>query len=102
MKQRTSNISRLFRCNFTKAIEDSSMSLVVSMREVESGYIHSSVHQLGNSFFRPAGRTNGTDNLGPTIFGNCWALDHVKRDETTREGTKRLEMKATSALRYDK
>ena len=40
--------------------------LVISVGKVESSDIHAGIHQSGQALLGPAGRADGTNDLGPT------------------------------------
>ena len=39
---------------------------MISVRKVEPSDIHAGIHQSGQALLGPAGRADGTNNLGPT------------------------------------
>jgi hypothetical protein len=61
------------------------MSRMITVRKVETGDIHTGIHEFREVFFTPTARTNRTEDLGPTVFGDGWLFDHIQGDETTCE-----------------
>jgi hypothetical protein len=58
------NIFRFVLCRRSNTFQDSSVSLVISMRKVETGHIHTGINQSFELFLLPTGRPNSTNNLG--------------------------------------
>jgi hypothetical protein len=85
MSKRTSNISRLFASHLSKALQDCSMSRMITVRKVETGDIHTGIHELSEAFLTPTAWTNRTEDLGSAIFRDGWPFDHIQGDETTCE-----------------
>ena len=81
---RTGNVSRLLHGDFTKTIQDGTMTLVITVTKVETGNVHSSIHELCDVLLAPAGRSNGANNLGTTVLVVSGSLlDHIQGDETS-------------------
>jgi hypothetical protein len=61
------------------------MSRMITVRKVETGDIHTGIHEFREAFFTPTARTNRTEDLGSTVFGDGRPFDHIQGDETTCE-----------------
>ena len=80
------DIATLLGGYFAQTIQDGPMSFMITVRKVETRYIHTSIHQGRQSFFRPTGRSNRTDNLGTTGFHIGGSFDRFQVDKGTGEG----------------
>ena len=61
------------------------MAGVVSVGEVESGGVKTGMDQLLQLFDFPAGRSEGTEDLGGALLGVRLVEDHVNIDVSTGE-----------------
>ena len=72
--------SRVGSGHLSESIQSILVGFVVSMRKVESGNIHSGIHELGKALFRPTGRADRADDLGPAVQGVERLLDDAEFD----------------------
>lgn len=82
---RTTVLVLILGCR-SEAFQTGTVSLMVTVGEVESSDIHADIQHGFQLFDIPTGGSQRADNLGAARLFISLALDHVKADESSSEG----------------
>ena len=69
--------------HFSQTLQHFVMPLLTTVRKVETGHVHSSIHERPEAFVRPAGGPHGANNLGATFGHVGGPADRVQRNVAT-------------------